>query len=160
MPSVSYQDFVVFRASDARSLVEAQLGDFHRQIARLQGAGMENLVRAFREYVFEIFRRIQLRTPVDTGRARRSWHVVPPGTPADSFSYTDDRGTVFDGTLDSVSTGPNEWVVGSNVPYMIALEAGHSRQSPQGMVAITIAEFNYALQAKLEQLLEEMGGDG
>lgn len=60
-----------------------------------------------------IFEKIVSRTPVDTGKARDSWTLK-------------DEGDAF--------------VVENDVPYIGALERGHSKQAPGGMVAITLAE--------------------
>lgn len=96
-------------------------------------------------FATELDRRIAMKTPVDTGRARASWHVVPPGTESDQFSYQDLHGKTFDGSLAGASTGPMEAIVGTNVNYMLYLEAGHSRQAPQGMIALSLQELHGAL---------------
>lgn len=106
-------------------------------------------------FAHELHRRIALKTPVDTGRARASWHVVPPGTEADQYAYQDAHGQSFDGSLRGVSTGPMESVVGSNVEYMIFLEAGHSRQAPEGMVAQSLLEVRGALEAMINDTLKK-----
>ena len=67
----------------------------------------------------DLLRRIQQKTPVRTGRARASWHLVPPNSNQDPFlAYTDRRGHTYWGDLEGVRTGPGEAVVGSNVSYM------------------------------------------
>ena len=90
------------------------------------------------------------RTPVDLGRAQASWGIgqgepsswLPPegvySRPADpDVSWIDGTTTVF---------------VTSNLVYMEALENGHSKQAPFGMVRIVIAE----LQAELEVAIQDL----
>lgn len=100
-----------------------------------------------RKTVGEIFRRVILRTPVDTGRARGNWQATT-GSPA--------TGELGENRNAKVGTAPalralevaRGWKVGSasifltnNLPYIERLENGYSGQAPQGMVAITVAEF-------------------
>ena len=101
---------------------------------------------------FDLLRRIQMKTPVRTGRARASWHLIPPNSGRDPFgAYRDRLGHSFSGTLEGVRTGPGEAVVGSNVVYMPALEAGHSRQAPNGMVAVSMLEILGQMELKISE---------
>jgi hypothetical protein len=61
----------------------------------------------------ELWERVAGRTPLDTGRARAGWQQSGSGL---------------------------EYQVSNNVPYITALEHGHSSQAPQGMVGITMLE--------------------
>lgn len=154
-----YSDFQRWMSSDATIRVEADLRGVNELLAGLHVAGFliqDELLKIG----LEMHRRIAMRTPVKTGRARNSWHLVPPNS-VDTFSYRDDQGHGFDGTLNDGVTGPLDVIIGSNVPYMIMLEAGHSRQAPNGMVGITLAEFHGALEARVEAILNEAveGGD-
>ena len=118
---------------------------------QLQGAGVkmqDDLVA----YTFDLLKRIAMKTPVDTGRARASWHAVLPNT-TDFYMYHDLQGKEFNGTLADTTTGPWDTVVGSNVEYMIFLEAGHSRQAPEGMVTLSLLELRGALQRRLEDTI-------
>jgi hypothetical protein len=71
----------------------------------------EELVRKFS---LETLARIQLRTPVDTGRARAGWRLE---------------------NLDTLTT-----VIVNDVEYIVKLEYGSSQQAPEGMVIITAQE--------------------
>jgi hypothetical protein len=121
---------------------------------RLNDAGvlMQKDVIAF---AHETHRRIAMKTPVDTGRARASWHVVPPGTETDHHQYQDLHGQTFDGSLAGESTGPMESIVGTNVEYMIFLEAGHSRQAPEGMVMLSLMEMRGLLAKMIEDTVKK-----
>ena len=81
--------------------------------------------QAFSALVMDMFRNIQIRTPVDTGRARGNWHVE------------------FDGEQSAT--------IYNNLPYMERLENGWSKQAPAGMVRVTLTEF----ERKLKQAARE-----
>lgn len=78
-------------------------------------------------------------TPVDTGRARNSWAIVPPGKPGPAF---DPKSVVTDRT--GLTAVVNARVVirqmdplspktlASECPYMGRLEYGWSKQAPNG----------------------------
>lgn len=101
---------------------------------------------AVQKISIEMFSRIILRSPVDTGRFRANWQV--------------EIGTIPDGELDLYDESPNGIAtinaatavalnvkagdiitLVNNLPYAQVLEEGHSAQAPQGMVALTIQEF-------------------
>ena len=101
-----------------------------------------------RKIALGIFRRVILRTPVDTGRARSNWFCTV-GTPSTETTETD-RAAVSEAT----QTVSRQWkpesgsaiFLTNNLPYIETLERGRvgnkgSMQAPQGMVKITLAEF-------------------
>ena len=151
-----YSQFQRWQAGGAALDVEVELDDVNTLFSRLVTAGVL-MHEEFLRFVFEAERRIIMRTPVRTGRAKNSWHTVKGNEP-DAFQYTDNEGNAFDGALGLPAGDPWEAVVGSNVVYMIALEAGHSRQAPNGMVAITLAEIEGGLDRRLDQILIEHAG--
>lgn len=105
----------------------------------------------------DLLRRVQMRTPVRTSRAKNSLHFVPPDTAADAFRYTDAQGRSFDGNL-AEGTGPLEALVGGNVVYLLPLEAGSSRQAPAGMFAVSLAEKRGHLERDADRVLREEWG--
>lgn len=85
---------------------------------------------------------VVLKTPVDTGRARGGWQLD-----IGDYSGTPERldptgAAVFADAarkLGALKFGERV-VIGNNVHYITYLEEGSSKQAPQGMVAITLAE--------------------
>jgi hypothetical protein len=74
-----------------------------------------------------LYQRIQELTPVDTGRARSGWRMeVEPG---------------------------GSYLILNPVEYILHLEHGSSRQAPQGMVNVTLAE----KEAHIRQAAQETG---
>lgn len=98
-----------------------------------------------RKIALELFRRVVMRTPVDTGRARGNWQSGTGTPPGGVLEATDKTGGT---TIAEIAAEVESWDVehvaiflSNNLPYIGALEDGHSDQSPAGMVKISLAEF-------------------
>jgi hypothetical protein len=103
------------------------------------------IVQITRMIGLEVLKRVILKTPVDTGRARGNWFVAI-GAPSAAVNGKPDK--TGQGALNAgsaVITGLTEAqaiYLTNNLPYIGRLEAGSSQQAPAGMVAITIAELD------------------
>lgn len=93
---------------------------------------------------FAILLGVVLKTPVDTGRARGAWTVGVNASPAFTEGRIHKPRTAPPGEeakLSILDSNPFSIVViANNLPYIIFLENGSSKQAPQGMVAITVQE--------------------
>ena len=104
-----------------------------------------------KKLAFELLRRVVLKTPVDTGRASGNWQLSI-GSPINV-----EIGKVVNGQW--VGPDPNQvgltvlgrltkpflviWLA-NNVPYIGALEGGHSKiQAPEGFLDISLKELEY-----------------
>lgn len=118
----------------------------------------------------DLMKRIVLRTPVDTGRARSGWDLtvgapsdhLPPATDVGGEKATPDMKfqNVFAGgaagtfglagaaSIDGIQA---VYIV-NNLPYIERLENGHSKQAPSGMVRLSMAE----VEAEIELLLAKL----
>lgn len=97
----------------------------------------------FRGLVLECCKRVVLLTPVDKGRARGNWQVTEGAPATEPLFQFDKSGTmVIQQALEATRTLSSDEVafVVNNLPYIAALEEGHSQQAPAGMVAITMAQ--------------------
>lgn len=127
---------------------------------------------------FDLFGRIVRKTPVDTGRARASWNISV--NQADRSVVQQVRTTVQAGTHVSkglkqsslkravnalqsqnllaldVKLGDTIWIT-NNLPYIVELEKGHSKQAPAGMVALSIQEVDVAMSKLERQGLRDAG---
>lgn len=130
---------------------QQSLFNFDRDLAKFSDQMGIALTTVVKKIGFDLFRRIILKTPVDTGRARASWtiainqpdrSVADPGVHAEyqtgASSAAEAKAT---SVMASLQAGKYEPVwISNNLPYIEALEHGHSQQAPQGMVALSIAE--------------------
>lgn len=107
---------------------------------------MTKLDLAVQKISLELFSRVILRSPVDTGRFRGNWQVaigeIPDGT-LDLYDESE-RGVATINAAAAVAlnvkAGDIIYLV-NNLPYGPVLEGGSSDQAPQGMVALTVQEF-------------------
>ncbi len=124
---------------------------------------------AIRRVALEVYNLVTLKTPVDTGRARASWNltrgqvdlsVVPdPGNTKLGSAFIEARHAEYIAKLGSAKLiaaggGISAYLIEpiyitNNLPYVIYLESGSSKQAPQGMVAITVEEIENRLRAGL-----------
>lgn len=109
-----------------------------------------------KKFAADALTRIVARTPVDTGDARGGWmaagralgvRVPRPGA----------RAKIRDeGEYEEQLTGNRMFIrIANNIPYIIYLEYGWSKQAPLGMVRITLAELrtgNDLSQDMMEEL--------
>ena len=116
-----------------------------------------------KKVISEVFVRIVMRTPVDTGRARASWQfgvgTAPSGVAPDKeylelkdkeISEPQVRAAVAS-ALEEISVAPaSVWFISNNLEYIEALEAGWSKkQAPAGMVSLTLREMTRQLEQEL-----------
>ena len=111
--------------------------------------------KVVKRVAFDLFGRIVKRTPVDTGRARASWTIAlnhadrtvqPPGRyNAPKIGFLDVK------PGDSV-------VISNNLPYITALEDGHSQQSPpHAMVGLSIEEIKQKMATLMAAGVQDAG---
>lgn len=133
----------------------------------------EDIGKVTRRIVADAHRRVSLRTPVDTGRARASWDVktgspsgwIPPENEATETAGT--MGSAPQATPGKPPSEPGPKDIGdvlgkidgtevvfitSNLDYVQVLEGGSSQQAPAGMVMLTIAELEVEIEDIIGQL--------
>ncbi len=87
--------------------------------------------------------RVVMRSPVDTGRFRGNWNVSvdAPDTSVSGAVDKTGQATITEGAAKIEGAGPFQAIyLSNNLAYGPALENGHSKQAPGGMVALTYAE--------------------
>lgn len=99
---------------------------------------------AVRKIALELFSRVILKSPVDTGRFRANWQVAVGSIPSGTLELDDRSGTA---TISKATAGTAGVKAGdviylvNNLPYAQRLEDGYSQQAPAGMVGLTVQEF-------------------
>lgn len=108
---------------------------------------LNSVTKAHKTAVFTIFRGVVFRTPVDEGRARASWYVQNDSPSTEMMGKQKKLGKqnanqIALSRLRELRLLPfTKTYITNNLPYIVPLENGHSGQAPQGMVAITVAEY-------------------
>lgn len=102
-----------------------------------------------------LFAKVVLRTPVLTGRARANW-LASLGRPGSSvLSATDKAGT---GVIAKAAAKVKRSKLGqsiffvNNLGYIKDLEDGTSKKSPEGMVKVTVAEFQQEVRKQVKKV--------
>lgn len=139
----------------------------HMDITALVKSKKVELDVVVERFVFGMFARVIMRSPVDTGRFRANW-VLGFGTPTPVTVLTDDQGPVTSNGSGQSSTKNGvaaelkgrDWVgkqivyLTNSLPYSYYLEYGKmtrdgmrpgSQQAPQGMVRLTVNEYSEVL---------------
>ncbi len=125
-------------------------GDFRKFSEKLK-IRSDKLVR---RVVLGIAADIVKATPVDTGLARANWFFsftrdssIDP-TPSRNGASSISRAAAFASTL---KAGPDFYII-NNLPYIMALEYGHSTQAPAGMARITVARWQNIVNKALGEV--------
>lgn len=96
---------------------------------------------AIRKIAIDVFTEVVLMTPVDTGRARGNWQVAIGSIPSGTLELDDKDGTATIAKVQAdalgLKAGQSIYLV-NNLEYITALEFGHSKQAPSGMVRLTV----------------------
>lgn len=105
--------------------------------------GQEQLV--IRKICLELFNKVILKSPVDTGRFRANWNAsinYPDKSVSNSLDKTG-IGTIAknNAIISNFSVNDNSIYLTNNLPYAYRLEfEGWSKQAPQGMARISVME--------------------
>jgi len=109
-------------------------------------------IRFTKKMALELLRRIILKSPVRTGRFRANWMVGIGERNQDiADNPKDSRSPIRRQALKEAIAALSSYKtlttihLSNNLPYARALENGHSKKAPQGMVAISIAEMDIAM---------------
>lgn len=110
-----------------------------------------------KKITFDMHKDIMERTPVDTGRARANWmaSVGEPSKDVNLYPNVKSTGNPqiaapmpppldIDGTKDS-------YII-NNLPYIKALDEGHSKQAPNGMVKLAMQAQDQRLEDAVRDL--------
>lgn len=136
----------------------ASLGNFELQIAKFAAKAGGNMDLVVRKIALDLFTRCIEKSPVGNkdiwqhpeqappgytgGRFKSNWQVaigsIPPGT----LTAIDVTAAVtrVEAEVLGMKAGDVIYLV-NNLPYARALEYGHSKQAPAGMVRLTVAEY-------------------
>jgi hypothetical protein len=114
----------------------SNIREFNLRLKADREAIHERVGKIHRAVMLEALKRLILRTPVKTGRARSNWHAShnapdyrtgsEPVTP--DLAIARETPTVEAGQPYTISYVTNA------LPYIQALEDGHSKQAPEGML--------------------------
>lgn len=130
------------------------LDDFARRMSRLSVKVEGNVEQAVKDCAKAVTRTVINATPVDTGRARSNWtaeldqafsRLFPAHVPGE-------KGSTGEANTEAAISQANELIdrfditanreihIANSLPYIGALNDGHSRQAPAGFVQEAVLE--------------------
>ncbi|MDO8800050.1 HK97 gp10 family phage protein [Phenylobacterium sp.] len=116
-------------------------GQFEMALSQFAQKAGERADAAVREVVLEVGARLIARSPVDTGRFRSNWHYSVDAPRSVITASTGERAVTGVEAMPRDASGRIHYIQ-NNLPYAMALERGHSKQAPNGMVGLTVLEFS------------------
>lgn len=117
---------------------------FQLDISKFVNKAKGNADEVVRKITLDVFGRVVKRSPVKTGRFKGNWQFGDSVIPSGTVETLDKSGSA---TIAKVSAGIPKKAAGrvyylvNNLAYGPDLERGRSAQAPQGMVGITVVEF-------------------
>jgi len=137
------------------------MAEFADEVKKWEKKTADKLDLATRQIALQIFSRIIIKSPVDTGRFRGNWQLAIGSAPDGTLELDDKTGTatITKGTATSLGVNAGDIIYfANNLPYAQRLETGgypdgpkvvngHSSQAPNGMVALTVQEFKSIVAA-------------
>lgn len=120
------------------------VGRFSDDLAKFEAKTLPKFDLGVRKIALELFSRVILRSPVDQGRFRGNWQVSIGSIPDGTLEIDDKSGsaTVSKATAATMGVKAGDVIyLANNLPYGPRLEAGYSGQAPNGMVALSVQEF-------------------
>jgi HK97 gp10 family phage protein len=132
----------------------AGLDEFARRIDRIAVQVEGNVERAVKDCAGAVARSVISNTPVDTGRARSNWTaqmdaafdgLFPARVPGEKGSTGEANAVAAieaaEKVIESFDIGKNAEIhVTNNLPYIGALNDGHSKQEPADFVRIAVMD--------------------
>ena len=120
------------------------LRQFNRELSAFGEKVVPEEHLAFQKRIaLDLLRRIVLRTPVDTGRARGNWQTSlgPSANSQLDIFDVNGGGTISRGAAVIGGAQPfGLMTIFNNVDYIRFLENGSSQQAPSGMVSVSLQE--------------------
>jgi hypothetical protein len=119
--------------------------EFKANFAKILHQAGAKAEMVLRKTALQLQTRMVQRSPVLTGRFRSNWQCGIDRV----NEYTDAE--PGDNAIENTGGALDAWIPGQTIyltnslPYAEKLENGSSQQAPQGMVALTVVEFNQAL---------------
>ena len=137
------------------------MGDFAADVAKAGTKTLKKMDLGVRKISLELFSKVILRSPVDTGLFRGNWQVSVGSIPSGTLEIEDKDGTATVSKAAAAAAGVKAGDIiylANNLPYAMRLEEGgypdgpkvlngRSSQAPDGMVTLTAQEFKSIVDA-------------
>ena len=128
----------------------ALAGEIKKSLINANIEAKEKANKAIFKATVKVWGSILKMTPVDTGRARSNW-FIGMNVGSELVESTTSKGTGYiKGELPKNIFGTKVYLY-NNLPYIQALEYGHSEQAAKGMVRISLLGWESALSKAFKE---------
>lgn len=125
---------------------------FGKRVARFRKRAIKATDDTRRAIIIELFSSVILDTPVDTGRARGNWQTSTNTPKRAELNRKDKPGTAAIAEIEANLGKPGSTVyLANNLPYIVDLEYGSSKQAPKGMVRKNVARVRTIIRKQAQQ---------
>lgn len=148
------------RIQKANARVVRNTKEAQQAMDELFTAAMGDIKEEILAVIADCYSRLVVRTPVDTGRARVSWHITGDQDewkpdPGDYPEARENVSSIIEKEIRKLQLSLSESdivYIMSNIEYMLPLEAGWSKKQGGGFIALFLTE----LKASLESAASKM----
>lgn len=109
------------------------------------------LDQVHRKVIFDLTNSLVQMSPVKTGRFRNNWQIAEGFPNTNTTRTTGDPTHRLQGYAKTVHVGGIVYITNS-LPYAIPLEYGWSKQAPQGMVRVTVRDYEQYITNAVREL--------
>lgn len=113
---------------------------FADEIARFAAKTRLSMDTIVRKVVLDVGTSLIDKSPVDTGRFRGNWFLGINAVNETTTEETESSQSRINVGVEALKAGGVVYITNS-LPYAIPLEYGHSDQAPNGMVRLTVVEY-------------------
>lgn len=129
------------------------MGQFSQKLFEFTKTFPNKVNQIIRMIAFETLNNAVLATPRDTGRAASNWFVSQDTPETTTTDETDAEANLNkqSAKLTSSSSSNNIWLV-NNLPYIVRLNDGWSKQAPEGFVEKSISAAEKSLGSLIKNI--------
>ena len=119
------------------------MANFALDMSRFANKSLGEIEQVVRKTAIDLTTSIIKGTPRDTSRAASNWFVSFENSTDKTTKDTNPTKAIADATTTIATNKIGKYIyIQNNLPYIVKLEYGYSKQSPNGMVRRNIARFS------------------
>ena len=118
------------------------MSSFTLDMSRFANKSIGEIEQVVRKTAIDLTTSIIKSTPVDTGRARANWFVSFEDAIEDTTDDTNSAKSLSNATNTLLKGKIGKYIyIQNNLPYIVKLEYGASKQAPAGILRVNVERF-------------------
>ena len=129
----------------------------YKDIENLSERTMAKIHKAMKVSTIQLFKSVIMMTPVDTGMARGNWQCTGNKEASGIIEEIRSESETIKAMMDEVikSSIQRGIFLTNNLDYIQKLEYGGSKQTPQGMVRVSLERIEKDLKEIIQDIIEK-----